>query len=270
MFFRSAWCCDCRARRRRTRIAITVLVLIAFAALARSHTKPAHTPHSHRRPAHTQTARAKATRSHGAAAAPARSPAARTAPASSPGALAAAGQDLSWAAFHGIQLPVSASDGPRDMRGGLASGFTDTPRGALLAAISIGVRAAAQWGPGIFRPTITRQVTGPDTAALLHAETSAYARLRAAAHVRPGQPTGRGYAVEAAYRFVAWTPADATVDVVTAGPGSGGATVLASTRIQVIWLRGDWRVVAPPGGDWGNEAAVISSLTGYTIFPGER
>jgi hypothetical protein len=28
--------------------------------------------------------------------------------------------------------------------------------------------------------------------------------------------------------------------------------------------------VAPPAGDWAYAAAVISSLTGYTIFPGER
>jgi hypothetical protein len=269
MFFRSAWCCDCRARRRRTRLAITVLILIAFAALARGHAPFLHTLHSHRS-AHTRTAHHRPARSTAAAAVPGRSPEARTAPAISPRALAAASQSLTWTDFHGIQLPVSVSDGPHDTRGGLASGFTDTPRGALLAAINIGVRTAAQWGPAIFRPTITRQVTGPDAAALLRAETAAYAQLRAAAHVRPGQPAGRGYAVEAAYRFVAWNAASSTIDIVSAGPGSNGTTVLASTRIQVTWQQGDWRVVAPPGGDWRNSAAAISSLTGYTIFPGER
>lgn len=185
-------------------------------------------------------------------------------------ALAAAGQDLAWTDFHGIALPVSATAGPRESRRGLASGFADTPRGALLAAINIGVRTAAQWGPAIFGPTITRQVTGPDAATLLRADAGAYAQLRAAAHVRPGQPAGRGYATEAGYRFVAWSPAAATLDIVTAGPGDGGTTVLASTRIQVIWQGGDWRVVAPPGGDWASSATAISSLTGYTLFPAER
>jgi len=28
-------------------------------------------------------------------------------------------------------------------------------------------------------------------------------------------------------------------------------------------------VVAPPGGDWGNSAAELSSLAGYTAFPGQ-
>ena len=186
-----------------------------------------------------------------------------------PGSPASAGMGLSWADFHGIQLPISAHDGPHDARGGLAWGFADTPRGALLAAINIAVRTAALWGPDIYQPTITYQVTGPDTAALLNADSSDYVALRAAANVPAGQPAGRGYAVEAAYRFTACSPAAATVDVVTEGPGNSGATVLAVTRIEVLWQRGDWRVVAPPGGDWANSATSISSLTGYTTFPGE-
>jgi len=176
---------------------------------------------------------------------------------------------LRWADFHGIALPASPQDGPRDTRGGLASGFTDTPSGALLAAINIAVRTAAQWGPAIYAPTITRQVTGPDRAALLHNQAAAYGQLLASAHVRPGQPIGCGYAAVAAYRLAAYAPAGATVDVVTAGPGSDGTAALAATRIEVIWRRGDWRVVAPPGGDWANSATAISSLTGYRIFPGE-
>jgi len=196
-------------------------------------------------------------------------PASRAPRAGGSGTQATAGQRLSWADFHGIQLPISAQDGPRHARDGLAWGFADTPRGALLAAINIAVRTAALWGPAIYQPTIRHQVTGPDAAALLSADASDYAQLRTAAHVRAGQPAGRGYAAEAAYRFDAYSPADATVDIVSAGPGSGGTTVLAATRIEVIWRGGDWRVVAPPGGDWGNSAASVSSLTGYTTFPGE-
>jgi hypothetical protein len=180
-----------------------------------------------------------------------------------------AGQELAWVNFHGIQLPVSTQDGPHAARGGLAWGFTDTPRGALLAAINIGVRTAALWGPDIYQPTITYEVTGPDAAALLKADSSGYAALRVAANVPAGQPAGRGYAVEAAYRFTTWSPSAATVDVVTEGPGSSGTTLLAMTRVEVLWQHGDWRLVAPPGGDWANAAASISSLTGYTTFPGE-
>jgi hypothetical protein len=257
MFLRPAYCCDCRGRRRRNRIAVTALIfLIAVAALAHGRAQPARTRPARSRAATTPRPRVPRAR-----------PLSSSSPSQPP---AAAGQDLGWTDFHGIQLPVSPAAGPRHTVSGLASGFTDTPDGALLAAINIGVRTAAQWGPAIFTPTITSQVAGPDQAALLHAATSGYAGLRAAAHVRAGQPIGRGYAAEVAYRFDAWTPAAATVDVVSAGPGSNGTTVLAATRIQVIWQRGDWRVLAPPGGNWAAAAVAISSLTGYTIFPGER
>ncbi len=62
--------------------------------------------------------------------------------------------------------------------------------------------------------------------------------------------------------------AAAIIEVLTVGPTAGASTVLAATRIQVVWQRGDWRVVAPPGGNWANAANAISSPVGYTIFPG--
>src|SRR5262249_14504728 len=90
-------------------------------------------------------------------------------PASSGGASAAPRQvslgGLRWSDFHGVRLPSSPADGPRETNGGLASGYSDTPLGALLAALNIAVRANAQWGPPIFGPTIRHQVTGPDAAA---------------------------------------------------------------------------------------------------------
>ena len=46
-------------------------------------------------------------------------------------------------------------------------------------------------------------------------------------------------------------------------------TVRASVKMEAVWDGGDWKVVAPPGGDWGNSAAELSSLAGYTAFPGQ-
>ena len=176
---------------------------------------------------------------------------------------------LRWSGYHGVELPSSPAAGPRDTSGGLASGFADTPLGALLAALNIAVRANAQWGPGIYGPTIRDQVTGPDAAALLAGCQADYAQASQAAHITGGAPLGNAYVSEEAFRWVAYTPADATVDLVSAGPGSQGVTVRAATRVEVVWSGGDWRVVAPPGGDWGNAAARLSSLSGYTVFPGQ-
>jgi hypothetical protein len=177
---------------------------------------------------------------------------------------------LRWSAYHGVMLPSSPAAGPRDTSGGLASGFADTPLGALTAALNIAVRANAQWGPGVYGPTIRGQVTGPYAAALLADCQATYAQDSKAAHVTGGAPLGNAYVTEEAFRWVAWSPAAATVDLVSAAPGSQGVTVRATVRVQVTWSGGDWRVVAPPGGDWGNAAAGLSSLSGYTLFPGQE
>jgi len=174
---------------------------------------------------------------------------------------------LRWADFYGVMLPVSPVAGPRDTRSGLASGYSDTPPGAVLAAVNIAVRATPQFGPRIFRPTIDGQVTGPDASALLQSCAAAYSQAVRAAHVKYGQPLGLAYVVEQGFRLVSWSPAQATVDIVSAGPGPQGVTARAATRVGLEWLRGDWRVVAPPGGNWAASATEMSSLAGFTYFP---
>jgi hypothetical protein len=249
-------------RRRRRRRAILLLVAVIAASAAYAH-HDSQGDRDHRADTTVSYPRSSATRPVRRVRAARRvRPAAR---ANSSGQ-ATAGTGLDWASFHGIELPYSPQDGPRHVRGGLAWGFSDTPRGALIAAVNIGVRTAAQWGPAIFVPTVDHQVTGPDAAALLKADLHDYAALRAAAHLRPGQPAGRGYAAEAGYRFVAFAPVGAAVEIATEGPGTSGGTVLVVTRVDLVWRRGDWRVIAPPGGDWANAAFPISSLTGYSIF----
>jgi len=164
---------------------------------------------------------------------------------------------LGWADFYGVELPVSRSAGPRRVRGGLAWGFAHTPLGALLAAINIGVRANAQWGPRIFGPTIRDQVTGPGAPVLLAACQASYDQASRSQGVPAGRPLGPADVAEAAFRWVTYTRADATVDIVSVGPGNHGITARAVTRIEVQWSR----------GDWGHSAAPLTSLAGYTSFP---
>jgi hypothetical protein len=83
------------------------------------------------------------------------------------------------------------------------------------------------------------------------------------------QPLGTVDVTEEAFRWITYTPAAAILDLAVAGPGASGATVRASVQMQVVWDGGDWKVVAPPGGDWGNSATELSSLAGYTAFPGQ-
>jgi hypothetical protein len=230
-----------RRWRRRRRLALLAVVVIA-ATIAAQHAAHPHQPNG--------------------------TSAGRSAPAASSATSTGQvrfGPGFRWFDFYGIDLPVSATAGPHRIHNGLSWGFTDTPLGAVLAAVNITVRTSAQWGPGIYRPTINHHVIGPAAGILLAADNSDYAALRAAARVAPGRPAGRAYAVEAAYRMARYT-----VVVVSEGPASNGTAVLAVTRIHVRWLRGDWRVVAPPGGTWSRSAAAVSSLSGYTAFPSER
>ncbi|NDU77617.1 hypothetical protein GWI34_34125 [Actinomadura sp. DSM 109109] len=172
---------------------------------------------------------------------------------------------VSWRDYHGVLLPCSAEDGPRDTGGDLASGFARTPRGALLAAIHIAVRANVQWGSNVFGPTIERQVTGPDTRALLDTTREAYERRR---DRRPdGAVLGRGYVVLEAFRWQGYSPEVASLDLVTAGPGDSDVTARAVTRLQLRWQDGDWRLLAPPGGTWAGAASPIDSPDGYVPLP---
>jgi len=116
---------------------------------------------------------------------------------------------------------------------------------------------------------IRGQVTGPDAAALLTGCQAAYDQAAQSDGVTGGQPLGTVDVTEQAFRWITYTPAAAILDLVSAGPGSNGATVRASVQMEVVWDGGDWKVVAPPGGDWGNSAAELSSLAGYTAFPGQ-
>jgi hypothetical protein len=236
----------CRSRRRRLMVWLALLLLLIGIGLSR------HAPVKLTHP-------------------PAPGPAPSFTPASKkPGTVTAADAGVTWTGFRGIALPASARNGPRHTSGGLAWGFTDTPRGALLAAVNIAVRTAASWGPAVYGPTIRYQVTGPDTAALAQADATAWATLRAAARTRPARAAAPGTAAIVGYRFESWTPAAGLVDVVTRAPRTGGGTVLAATAIRVAWQHGDWRVLAPSGGTWASSAAAVSSLAGFTPFSDER
>ena len=128
------------------------------------------------------------------------------------------------APLDGTTVPISASDGPRQVSGPLAAGFTDTTAGAVLAAVNIAVRAGGQIGPAIFTPTITQQVTGSAAAALLATAQQDYA-VAIAQHppADPGGPAGTAGASVVAFRLLAWTAAAATVSVLTVAGGTAGS-----------------------------------------------
>lgn len=256
-----SWSLTPQAPHRRPGRAEIVVAVVAVVVLAAAGAYLIPRTHHRPRPATTATTR------------PARSPVQGVPPRQG----VRGGVDLSgvsWRDFHGVRLPYSRANGPAGSDGGRAWGFADTAGGAVFAAVHIGVRANAQWGPGIYGPTVRDQIDGPDKSTLLDQLDSAYAQLADGAGDSSGGPVGRAYAVEEGFRVESFSPGAATVDVVTAGPGNDGTTVRAATRIQLTWRGsgrgGDWHVLAPPGGDWGASAHVITSATnsldGYRSF----
>lgn len=187
---------------------------------------------------------------------------ARTPGPSASGTISTAG----WRAadLDGALLPASPQAGPRQGPWPLASGYADTPPGAVLAAIGIAVRASGQLGPGIFAATITRQVTGPGAAAMLAAARQDYAQA-SAQHppASPGGPAGTLSASPRAFRLASFTAAAAVVEVVSAAGGQA-----AVIRLQLRWLAGDWRLLAPPSGNLADDAIQPAALTGFQALPG--
>jgi hypothetical protein len=176
---------------------------------------------------------------------------------------------VSTAGWHGVTLdgavlPASARAGPLRGPWPLASGFADTPAGAVLAAVNVAVRASGQLGPAIFTATISAQVTGPGAGALLAAARQDYAQA-SVLHppARPGGPAGVASASPRAFRLLSFTPAAAAVEVLATAGGQA-----AAVRLQVRWLDSDWRLVAPAGGNLAAVAVRPAGLSGYQLLPG--
>ena len=90
-------------------------------------------------------------------------------------------------------------------------------------------------------------------------------RRRPAPAGQTGGPAGRADASARAFRLLSWTAGAATVEVL-AGADNGSGTGLVM-ELQVRWLGGDWRLVAPTSGVFP-AAAEPPDLHGFTPLPG--
>lgn len=167
-----------------------------------------------------------------------------------------------WGDFQGIPLPVSPIDGPHVTTAGLASGYTDTPAGALLAAVNIVVRADAFAGPAVFQPTISHQVA--DDGEFLQAQRDVYAFLAHSDGASPHRLASRYLG----YRWQSYTNAEAIVDVLRGDPTGTveRPTDLHSIRLHLRWSGTDWMLLPPNHDLWSTADTSIDSTAGYTLF----
>ena len=167
--------------------------------------------------------------------------------------LTSAPTGVSWRLVDGVGLPFSTADGPRSLAGGVASGFSRTPTGALLACVQ------TSFGIGTVNPAaqvsvVRAMVTGAGKGRLLAS------RPAAAAAVKPQLVGFRylSYSASTAVISLAWrvtNVADDTSRFVDVG------------ELQVIWSDEDWRLV-DDGSQPPLPTVLDSQLTGYVPFGG--
>jgi hypothetical protein len=135
--------------------------------------------------------------------------------------------------------------------------------------VHISARASAVGGPAVFRPTIEDQVVGADADDLLANGEVDYEQRRSQAGLAAGEPLPDSKAALAGYQVDSATGSAVSVRLLMSSPGvSDGSTIYVAFRLEVRWLEGDWRLVAPPRGLWANNTALVDSTGGYTRFPG--
>ncbi|MBD8055607.1 hypothetical protein ICV35_18240 [Rhodococcus ruber] len=148
-----------------------------------------------------------------------------------------------WVTVGGIEVPIGTTDGPRGGEWEPFAGFSHTPQGAALAAITQSVQLSTAsdrtW------PQVLSGVAAPGEGRDLYA---AHRGLVEMSGTDPEMvPTIVGYTI-ADYRDTA-----ATVDVVQRFSDDS----LASATTQVVWIDGDWRLNLP-----SDTAATITALDG--------
>ncbi|MDG4833027.1 hypothetical protein O7627_27520 [Solwaraspora sp. WMMD1047] len=178
--------------------------------------------------------------------------------------------DLRWTAVAGLPLPVSATVGPRDLSGGRARGFAIGQAGAMLAVVHLVVRTSPQVGPAVFGPTLREQVVGPDAASYAEAVHGDYEAQREQLLLPPGEPLGRIYGSITGLRVDSYSDDAASLRLLIEAPGRDGGIERAATVVQVAWSGGDWKLVAPPQGDWSTVRAPVPAdrVGDYPPIPG--
>lgn len=138
---------------------------------------------------------------------------------------------IHWLDFYGVALPVGA-DGPRNYTSTAATGFTQNPQGAALAAIVHTIRMSLAPDDAWAAIAKSEILSGPGK--------DEWVIARGLLSIRsPADPTQaprvRGYTI------TDYTPAAARVDVYTCFPD----TSVAVNTATVVWAGGDWWLALP-------------------------
>ena len=169
--------------------------------------------------------------------------------------LRSAPAELTWREIAGVSVPTSRVDGPATGTSVNRSGYSQTPQGAVLAAI-IGQTALAVADDRAW-PEVVNTVTAPGPG------RDEFAAARAAVTVSGSVPA------DAAPRFVGFEVTDYSNDPLSAGVSVaqtiGTADQIYSYPVALQWIADDWRIVLPTAQE-NIDAVELNSLDGYTTL----
>lgn len=175
---------------------------------------------------------------------------------------AAAPAAVTWRSYQGIQVPFSNVDGPTvDEYSPAPRGYTDTPQGAVLAAIQGQTRLALATDSVWTKVTAALVAPGPGR--------DAFAIARAASSIT----TAADPATTAAFtgfRVSSYAGGRAVVDVATTMPGGQ----LTSVPVTLTRTGDDWKIALPtpdavaedPNAPATTDPVPLTSLDGFTEF----
>jgi hypothetical protein len=141
--------------------------------------------------------------------------------------LTGAPHDISWQRVDGVPLPFSSSDGPAQIRGAVASGYSHTPQGAVMAAAQISFRLA--WSPD-FTDVVNAQTA---------VDQQTRQQLIDARSANPLDPELISQYASAPMAFKIADYTDTAASLWLAFPGQGGQFRFA--RAALTWVDGDWK-----------------------------
>lgn len=165
------------------------------------------------------------------------------------------GDPHGWQRVYGATVPFSTSDGPAEIRDGLATGYSHTPQGAVVAAAQITYRLNARPAD---RDLYIHQVKASAQ------QLAAYDKARAAGRLPEQEPeqVTRYLVAPDAFQIENYADDMAIVRLAARGPVNDGKQLWAAVRLVMVWDNGDWRL--QPTDASGSQTEYVDSLDGWT------